>query len=402
MNQKKKTGKSKGTIKGVVVSSFILIAMTGLTVTVNYYMDRSISEIMRIGVSIFMGNLILLFLWFQSVQTHTLEFDNEVHQIRFFVLYFVCYLISIGMIHFPVVTWIFLPVMVTLSMFSNPFIGLVSGSILLLLTVSLSPEATIYIFFLYFLLGIIGISLFRKLDADFRVSEPLFLSSLSSICLQTAYLVIFQNENLSPEILLFPILNLFTNLVILFLILRYFVKHGVYSLMDRYAQINDPEFPLLAQLKQENKELYFDAVHRAYLGDRISKRLHINDSAVKGCSYYYKLVARDLQENGRPRLPDSFRSFPEELNALIEECVLGKCGSKEACVVLTCDLLIGRIRQAQKDSKNQDISYEKLIKDVFDTMMEDGRLLDCEISIKDLRIMETVCIEEKLYYDFLR
>ncbi len=402
MNQKKKTGKNTGTIKGVVVSFLILIIMTVLTVVVSYYMDRSIAEIMRLGVSIFMGNLILLFLWVQSVQTHTLAFDNEAHQIRFFILYFVCCLISLGMILFPVVTWVFLPIMVTLSIFSNPFIGLVSGSILLLLTVSLSPEATIYIFFLYFLLGIIGISLFRKLDEDFRVSEPLFLSSLSSITLQTAYLVIFQNENLSLEILLFPVLNLFTNLVILFLILRYFVKQGVYSLMDRYAQINDPEFPLLAQLKQENKELYFDAVHRAYLGDRISKRLQINDSAVKGCSYYYKLAAQSGMQSEDFSLPDCFRSFPDELNTLIEECIKGEYGSKEACVVLTCDLIISRIRQAQADNQNRDVPYEKLIKGIFDTMMEDGRLLNCEISLKDLRIMESVCIEEKLYYDFLR
>jgi len=124
------------------------------------------------------------------------------------------------------------------------------------------------------------------------------------------------------------------------------------------------------KLKQENKELYFDAVHRAYLGDRISKRLQINDSAVKGCSYYYKLAAQSGMQSEDFSLPDSFRSFPDELNTLIEECIRGEYGSKEACVVLTCDLIISRIRQAQAANQDRDIPYEKLIKDIFDTMME--------------------------------
>lgn len=402
MSQKKKTGKSTGRISGAIVSSFILILIISLTGLVTYYMHRSTAEILRTTVSLFMGSLILLFLWYQSVQSHSLDFDNEDHQIRFFVLFFVCYLLSLGMIYLPVVTWTFLPVMVALSMFSNPFMGLASGSLLLMTTISLSTEATIYIFFLYFLLGIIGISLFRKLDMDFRVGQPLFLSSLSSICLQTAYLVIFENETLNMEILILPILNLFVNLVILFLILRYFSKQGVYSLQDQYAQINDPEFPLLAQLRQENKELYFDAVHRAYLGDRISKRLQINDPAVKGCAYYYKMALPEENGGEEINLPQSFSDFPEELTELIKECVQEKYGSKESCVVLTSEQVISRIRKAQKEYENKQIPYEKLITEIFDTMMGDGRLLNCDISLKDLRIMETVCIEEKLYYDFLR
>lgn len=402
MNQKKKTEKNTEKIKEAVVSLFILIVVVLFTGQITYYMHKSTAEMMRVTISLVMGCLIILFLWYQSVMNHTLEYDNERYQIRFFLLFFVCYLFCVGMIYLPVASWTFLPVMVTLSMFSNPFIGLVSGSILLMTTVSLSPDATMYIFFLYFLLGLIGISLFQKLDVDFRVGEPLFLSALCSLCLQTAYLVIFENQPLAPEILILPILNLFINMVILFLILKYFSKLAMYSLQDKYAQINDPEFPLLAELKQQDKEMYFEAVHRAYLGDRISKRLHINNSAVKGCAYYYKLALAGEKKEENSVLFQELHNFPEELKKLMKECMSGKYGSRESCVVLTCEQVICRVIQAQKEYVDRDVPYENIITEIFDSMIEDGRLSDCDISIKELGTMKTVCIEEKLYYDFLR
>ena len=273
-----------------------------------------------------------------------------------------------------------------------------------MITVSLSPDTTMYNFFFYFMIGLVGISLFRNLDVDFRVGEPLFLSALSSLCLQTAYLVIFENQPLHIEILILPILNLFINLMLLFLILKYFSHLAMYHIQDKYEEINDPEFPLLAKLKEKDKEQYFEAVHRAYLGDRISKRLHINDKAVKGCSYYYKLAqsTRSQQEDeGFLPLQESY-GFPEELKVLMEECIQGVYGSKESCVVLTSDQVISRIRKAQKEKPNEEIPYREMITEIFDELIMGDSLILCDISIKELRIMEKVYIEEKLYYDFLR
>lgn len=404
MNQKKKPVESVEKIKEVVASIGILLLMGIITAFLTFYLNRPTAEIMRNTIALIMGGMVVLFLWYQSVFGHTLQYDNEKHQIRFFGIFFVCYLLAGIMIFLPVGSWAFLSVMVLLSMFSNSFIGLASGSTLLMITVSLSPDTTMYNFFFYFMIGLVGISLFRNLDVDFRVGEPLFLSALSSLCLQTAYLVIFENQPLHIEILILPILNLFINLMLLFLILKYFSHLAMYHIQDKYEEINDPEFPLLAKLKEKDKEQYFEAVHRAYLGDRISKRLHINDKAVKGCSYYYKLAqsTRSQQEDeGFLPLQESY-GFPEELKVLMEECIQGVYGSKESCVVLTSDQVISRIRKAQKEKPNEEIPYREMITEIFDELIMGDSLILCDISIKELRIMEKVYIEEKLYYDFLR
>lgn len=348
------------------------------------------------------GGMIFLFLWYQSAFSHSLQYDNQKHQIRFFGVFFVCYLLALGMLFLPVGSWPFLAIMVLLSMFSNSFIGLTAGSTLLLLAVSLSQNTTIYHFFLYYMEGMAGIALFRKLDLDFRVGEPLFLSALTAFVLQTAHLVIFENQPLNLEILILPLMNVFINLVFLFLILKFFSRLAMYHIQDKYEEINDPEFPVLAELKVKDKKQYFEAIHRAYLADRVSKRLHINDKAVKSCSYYYKMasVASTDDQSCLP-LQEQYH-FPQEAKALMEECIRGEYGSKEACVVLTSNEVIKRVYRIQKENTEGQIPYEKIISGIFDDMMEKDILANCDISIKELRIMEKVYIEEKLYYDFLR
>lgn len=402
MKQKKKTENSIGQVKEAVVSIIILLITGLLTALITFYLDRPIAEVIRNTVALFIGEMLIFFLWYQNSICHSLQYDNEQHQIRFFGVFFVCFFFSMGMLFLPTGSWGFLPIMVLLSMFSNSFIGLAAGSILEMIVVSLTPDATIYVFFLYFMLGLVGIALFSKLDVEFRIGEPLFLTALCSLVLQTAYMVIFENQPLHMEILLLPVLNLFINLVLLLLILKYFSRLAMYHIQDKYEEINDPEFPVLVELKQKDRDSYFEAIHRAYLGDRISKRLHINDKAVRGCSYYYKL-ARDVSDEKEDFVPlQDFYEFPEELKALMKECVEGRYGSKESCVVLTSEKVIGQIRQAQKDYVEKEVPYNEIIVEIFDEMMEGDCLLGCDISIKELRIMEKVFMEEKLYYDFLR
>lgn len=402
MNLKNKTEKSMGRVKEAIVSIISLLLTGIITAVITFYLNRPIAEVYRNTIALWTGGLVILFLWYQNAICHSLRYDNEKHQIRFFGVFFVCFLISAGMLFLPVGSWGFLPIMVLLSMFSNSFIGLAAGSTLLMTVVSLSTDATIYVFFLYFMLGLVGISLFSKLDVEFRIGEPLYLSALCSLVLQTAYLVIFENQSLQIELLILPVSNLFVNLVLLLLILKYFSRLSMYHIQDKYEEINDPEFPVLAKLKQKDRENYMEAIHRAYLADRISKRLHINDKAVKGCSYYYKLA--EIRENGQETsapLQEAY-DFPEELKVLMEECKEGRYGSKESCVVLTSEKVISRIRRAQKENDDQTVPYKTIITEIFDEMMEGDSLLNCAISIKELRIMEKVFIEEKLYYDFLR
>ncbi len=403
MKQKKKHEINIVLIKELGINFIAVALMTAVVGSLTYILNRPGAEIIRNTITFLWGCLVMLFLWYQSKFHKNLEYDNSSHPLRFLFVFIICFAVSIGMIFAPTSSWVFLSVMVVLAMFSNTVIGLIGGSLLLLITSSLAGSADMYIFFLYFMIGIIGVSVFRNLDLDFQVAGPMFISGIASLILQTAYIVIFENQPLSFNIMFMPILNLFINMVLLFLILKYFSKLSMYLLQDKYSDINDQEFPLMAELKKSNKDNYFEAIHTAYLGELIALRLNMNAKAVKGCCYYYKIVDDMVTtEDGKVIPLSEYYEFPDELKSLIEECRKGIYGSKESCVVLTSNKVIRTIRYSQRDFKDKNIPYSDIIDAIFEKMIHTDILDNCDISIHELRVMKNIYIEENLYYDFLR
>lgn len=403
MNLKKKLEKNKYIIKKGSISFAVSLFLTFIVGVLSYILNCSVAEIIRNTITFLWGCFVMVFLWYQSSIQDNLEYDNKHHPFRFLIVFVVCFFVSMGIIFAPASTWVFLSIMIVLSMFSNPFIGLTAGSLLLLITTSLSASSNMYIFFLYFMIGLLGISFFRNLGLDFQVAGPMLLSGISSFVLQTAYIVIFENQPISFNILFMPLLNLFINMVLLVIILKYFSGLSMYILQDKYSDINDQEFPLMAELKAENKEIYFEAIHTAYLAERIALKLNMNDKAVKGCCYYYKIADRKiLNEDGTNTTIMEHYDFPKDLVDLIQECKNGIYGSKESCVVLTSNKVIKSILLAQKDFTDKKIPYSSIIELIFDKFNKDDILNNCDISIRELNVMKNTYIEENLYYDFLR
>ena len=158
----------------------------------------------------------------------------------------------------------------------------------------------------------------------------------------------------------------------------------------------------MVQLKQENLNTYFESIHTAYLGERIARKLNMNDKAVKGCCYYYKIANRMVaQEDGTQVTLSEYYDFPKDLKNLIEECQNGIYGSKEACVVLTSNKVIRSILISQKEFKDSNISYEAIIEKIFENFSKSNILHNCDISVHELIVMKNTYIEENLYYDFL-
>lgn len=395
--QERNKVKERETAISIVVPVVMGVVMSAIT----YLLNQSYAEMFRGVLSVLTGFLAVLFLWHQSEENGTLEYDNSRHKIRFFVLFLLCFFLSVGMAFLPPPSWVFLPLMILLSMYSNAFIGLVAGSILLMVTVLLAEGGTLFLFFLYYLTGLIGISLFRKMDVDFQIAAPLGLSGGFAFLLQTAYLMLPLNRKLNPEMFLMPVLNLFINMILLFMILRFFSRTAMYRIQDKYSEINDPEFPFLAELKQTNKEKYFQLIHTAYLSDRIAKKLKINYEAAKGCAYYYRLAEKATGEEAASESLPVYAEFPEELKALMEECSHKFYGSKESCVVLTSEKVISSILYYIHANPGKKPPYEAIIQQIFKNLMEGDKLLQCDISMKELQIMKKAYIEEKLYYDFL-
>ena len=180
--------------------NFITVILITLTIGVlTYILNRPVSEIIRNSIIISWGSLVVIFLWYQNKLHNNLEYDNNQHPLRFLIVYLICFSVSVGMIFAPSSSWVFLSIMVVLAMFSNTLIGLTGGAVLLLITTSLSTNGTMYIFFLYFMIGLIGVSLFHNLGEDFQIAGPLVISGMASVVMQTAFIVIFSGTNPSKQ-----------------------------------------------------------------------------------------------------------------------------------------------------------------------------------------------------------
>jgi hypothetical protein len=170
-------------------------------------------------------------------------------------------------------------------------------------------------------------------------------------------------------------------------------------------EINDPECPLLVELKDKSKDEYHHAMHTAYLADKIAKRLNMDDAAVKACGYYNRIgILRG--ENSWDNVSAICKGyhFPPYARKILREYVDPgeKLVSKETMVVLFADTIVSQIMSTFAENPQAQIDYGKLIDSVFQEKLETQELWCNEISLTQIREMKKIFTEEKLYYDFLR
>lgn len=385
----------------LLVSCFAVLFSFLVVGIMSYYYVQSWTETIRNVITILLGDFIVIQLWFHSCVIDSLDYNNEKRFFQFILLYCIGLISSIVFVFLPRDSWLFLAIFVSLAMYSNSVIGVTAGGIFLAITCLFSPAGTISVFLVYFIGGLVGIALFYGLDINFRIGMPLLFSVLSMFMLELAYFVIFENQNLNFELLMMPIISFFMNLVVMFLVLKLFSNSQMYKLQDKYLDIIDPEFPLLVEMKDKNIDLYFHAIHTAYLTDRIARKLDLNFQAAKGSAYYFRLARENNKNTSEDIIPiEEQYQFPSDLKIIMHQCMEGKFLSKESCVVLLSDMVISKITQALHSSSS--VNYDREIEAIFASIRNSIRLESCDISIKELNMMERIYKEERLYYDFLR
>lgn len=169
--------------------------------------------------------------------------------------------------------------------------------------------------------------------------------------------------------------------------------------------INDPECPLLVELKTFSREEYYRAVHTAYLCDRIAKRLHLDDAVAKACGYYHRIGimrGENNWENVSAILQEY--NFPMEVQTILKEYIDKNetILSKETVVLLFCDTVISSISYLFSQNAQANMDYQKIITAIFKKKLESGMIDYSRLSFGELQEMKKILVEEKLYYDFLR
>lgn len=330
-------------------------------------------------------------------------FDNVSHLWRFSLLYLI---FLMGSMVFPLLPgggWPYLAIFTGFMLFSNRLVGMCAGSTLLLISVLLS-NGTSDLFVIYFISGMTGVLLFSAIDESFQVGWSLFSSLLILMVCLCLHDVMMANEALNPAIILVPVINTMVCLMLLLILLKFFSVSIIYRTRDTYMDINDPECPLLVELKEHSKEEYYHAIHTAYLCDRIAKKLNLDDAAAKAGGYYHKIgVMKGKGNFENAQLVLNEYHFPDKAMEVLKEYLgEGEIVSKETVVLLFSDTVISSLTYLFSKDHDVKLDYKKLIETIFEKKIESGILNHSKISICEMEEMKKILMEENLYYDFLR
>ena len=381
--------------KRILVFWIMFVLSGGIALAGSLLYGNNTEETIRNTVMVLTGTGVVIFAFSMSEMNGLFIYRNEGKYSRFTMMYLGSLIASVLLPYLPVKGWPFLVLFVLLGVFSNGVTGVVAGSTCLLVAVNLSG-GTFSVFWLYFISGVVGVLVFSTLNDDFHVGFPLFISlSILTLC----------QEQLSFGQFMIPLVNLMVCCILLLISLKMFSSAVIHRNREKYMDINDPEFPLLVQLKDMSKEEYYHAIHTAYLSDRIARRLGLDDAAAKACAYYQrigKLRGENTWENVSAICNEYH--FPTNTKKILKEYVdeSEKIVSKETVVVLFADCIVSSILYLFEKDPTAQLDYAQIIDTVFQKKLETDELWGSEISLGQIRSMQKIFVEEKLYYDFLR
>lgn len=368
-----------------------------------YLKGFEISECISYTILIGIGVGIVFVLAALFEEKDLLNYDNTEHLSRFYLIWIVSLFFAMGFSFLPTSGWPFLCLFVLLALYSNTILGIVSGIVLLLISILLSGAA-MTVFILYLFAGLVGICMFSKLDENYRIGLPLTVSSMMLLTSLTAGIVIFENSKLKIELFIIPFLNVVISTILLLIILKVFSTTVIFKYRDIYLEITDPEYELMVLLKDKSKSDYYKVIHTAYFCDRISRRLNLDANACKTAGYYHVLGV--LTEHNNWEETSSLclaHKFPEPAVAVLEEYLNAdiRINRKETAVLFMSEAVISAILHLLHEGKQETIDYNQVIDMVFKTKMQTSKLDYCKLTMEELHTMKTIFKEEKLYYDFL-
>ena len=379
------------------------VALVVITLS-SFLYTKDMTQIIRNAVisCICLGTVI--FLLTEARIKHTFQEDNEEHPLRFAVSFLLSTVLAVLLPILPTTGWPYVVIFITLTLFSNTLVGIVSSSYLLMISVLLTPDADINTFCLYFVSGIICSILFQKLDEEFKIAYPLLLSVMVMLLCEMANVVLFVNETLHWELLIIPAVNVLVSSILILIILKIYGQLIVFKFRDRFLLINDTECPLMVELKEKQPELYLHTVHVAYLSDKLATALFLDCDCVKTMSYYYKIgiLQGDANFENVMALIEDYE-FPSVTYGYLKDVIENpnRPATKEAFVVLIAEMIISSVEYLYAKNPEKEIQYDHIITALLKKKIESGFALKCGITYGDAEIVKQILLEEKLYYDFL-
>jgi hypothetical protein len=385
----------------------VILVMGGMIYGISFLAKRGEEETIRNVVLALSFGILLDYLIADANYAGDFSYNNEKHLWRFVLVFFFCLLVACLLPRLTFLAWPYVVIYVLLTLFSNHEIGFYAATVLLLFSVLLEKNPQPTEFFLYVSIGLVAVSLFRHLDEELRVAFPIAITLSLQMVFLCAYQFLFIHSGLHLSLFVIPLVNLLISLLLLLLISQSFAISVIRGETDRYMDINDPEFALLVAIRSKSKEEYFRAIHTAYLSERMAQELHLRGKPMKSLAYYHRIWILNHHRQDWDEIQPYFVEFdfPREALDLLREYLTGGENapvSKEATVVMFCDLLVSSLMQAFAQDRERQVEMDSFIEDLVNEKLYHGALNQSELSMRELNEMKKLFKREKLYYDFLR
>ena len=385
----------------LVVMFLISISATGVTA---YLYGKSYREIFTLLILSAASLGSVVFALIQSELCDRLHYQDGKQIGRFVFIYL--FSIAAGCLFpfLPTGGWAFPAIALALTLFSNTSTGLMAYAGVLGACVYFSDEG-ILVFLIYFLSGAIFAMLFEGLDKEYKTGFPLTISMMLYTVIMLAK-VMFENRGIPHyEVFIIPIVNVFITMLLMMAVLRMYCAVAIDKEKGEFITINDQEFPLLAKYKEENEQLYYNAIHTAYFAEKAARMLHMDIDLAKCGGYYHKIIVAECQKEDKTleEVCASFK-FPPKAVTMLQEYNYRSISFKlkETVVVYLADSVVSSIMYLLEKQKDREINFGEIATAIIRRKVDSGILNESDISLSDLIGMEKIFTGEKLYYDFLR
>jgi hypothetical protein len=393
--------KSGSKIPGIIFTVIYAMLLTG----VGYVGGKDTAELIQYGVfSIILGGLVSLCIRKYFPVSVTDPDISEKSESRFWIIVYICMLLSVLFSYFPNTMWVFVPVFVILSLFSSPLVGIVIASVLLAGTAMISGCGAL-VFFLYFVSGVFSVMVYLPLTEEIKFAMPAFLSSLCLLVCEMCGIILTINSAFDIQLLILPFANCLIGMMVIYSAFRGYSSLIMFKYYDLYQTLCDTENEKLLELRSESPKEYMLSIHTAYFCDRVSSSIGLDADIVKCAGYYHELTPGGIEDR-----EDFYREmgFTEGLKNILDEYkqYISNPGislvRKEAAVLVCSRTVVKTVMALFDKDKDADIDTGKLVDAVFDRFISRGTFSDCEITFSDISKMKKIFKEEKLYYDFLK
>ncbi len=397
-----KKGKTKW--QNVILLGIMFLISMFATGVAAYFYGKSFREIFMLLIVSAASFGSVIFSFEQSNIYQRLHYDNGNHYARFVCMFIISIVAGCLLPFLPSGGWAVPAIALALTLFSNTTTGLMAYAGVLGICVYFS-DASILIFLIYFLVGAIISILFEGLDEDYKTGVPMSVAVILYTVVMVAK-IMFENQGIPDvELFIIPMINVFITILLMMAVLRLYCAAVIDKEKGKFLVINDQEFPLLAKYKEENEQLYYNAIHTAYFAEKAARMLHMDVNVAKCGGYYHKIIVAECrkEEKTLEEICQMYK-FPPRAVQLLQEYNYKSLTlkMKETVVVYLADSVVSSIMYLLEKEQKNEIDYGKIATAIIRRKVDSGILNQSDISLSELGGMEIIFTGEKLYYDFLR